>query len=259
MTDPVFCLSIAGFDPSGGAGLSADLRVFRHFGIAGLAAATAITPQNTRGVRSVHPVSGMVLREQLKLLVQDFPIAAVKTGQIPSLETAKELHRFLKNYKGVLVVDPILRPSRGNALVAEDAALFVKTRILPMATLVTPNRHETEALCGFPIRDKLEMENAAQVLVPRFGRAILLKGGHGSGLKSDDLLFDGENFHWFSAKRLNIGEVHGTGCHLSAAICAELAKGNSLPFAVRKAKRYLFRLLSERTYASELGMKLIVS
>ena len=256
---PPFCLTVAGLDPSGGAGATADLRVFRRLGAFGLAALTALTPQNTRGVKGIHPASPAALRQELDGLFEDFPVAAAKTGQIPNRELAGIVVRKLERHPLPLVVDPVMVPTRGRWLVEKDAVAYMKKRLLPLAAVITPNLPEAEWLSGVPIRSLADMERAVRALVPAQARAVVLTGGDGVTEGAYDLFFDGETLRWFKTRKRPVGDIHGTGCHYSAALCAFLAQGRPLPDAVARAKRLLTSLIDQRLIDPTGRMKVLHS
>jgi hydroxymethylpyrimidine kinase/phosphomethylpyrimidine kinase len=240
-------LTIAGFDPSGGAGVLADIKTFAAFGCYGVAAITALTAQNTLAVYEVYPQTAAVLRGQLEPLLADFELAAVKLGMLPTralIETVAELleSRALPN----VVLDPVLRSTSGHALLDEAALHTMIERLLPQVDLLTPNLPEAEKLSGLAIRDLAGMQAAAQhigALCAERRRnaplAVLLKGGHLPGAAALDLLAVGQQVEVFQAPRLATRNTHGTGCTLAAAIGAALAQGQPLVEAVARAKTYL--------------------
>jgi len=237
-------LTIAGSDPSGGAGLQADLAVFAAFGVHGTSVATALTVQDTRGVRAVAPVAADVVRAQLDAVLGDFEVRAAKTGM---LHRAEVVIAVAERLAGVaLVVDPVAAASDGTALLDPDGIDAVRRLLVPIATIVTPNLREAELLVGRPVRDTAEMRVAARALVEGGARSALVKGGH---LADDavDVLYDGREFHELTAPRVDGGAVHGTGCALSAAIAAELAAGRELADAITEAKRFVTRAIAGAT------------
>jgi hydroxymethylpyrimidine/phosphomethylpyrimidine kinase len=233
-------LTIAGSDCSAGAGLQADLKTFQHFGTYGLTAATCVVAESPRVVRSVHAVPPAVLRDQLDVLLAEFPIAAIKTGMLFSQAHIAVVAEILARFPGIpLVVDPVMIASTGDPLLEENAIDAYRDRLFPLATVITPNLDEAEALWGGRARDETAMLRAATDLHRRHGCAVLLKGGHLGGDDCADLLLGGEGSEWFRAPRLPAAASHGTGCTLSAAIAAGLAKGLPLRDAVALAKSFL--------------------
>lgn len=243
-------LTIAGSDPSGGAGIQSDLRTFLAFKVRGLSAVTAVTAQNSKRVKSVLPVPGRLLNEQLELLLEEFTIDAAKTGMTGSTENLRVLRRLLKSIPVPnLVIDTVLRSTAGKPLLDKDGAKEMKT-ILPYARIVTPNLPEAQALTGIRIAGIPDMELAAKALFEMGAQNVLVKGGH-LGEEPIDVLYDGKSFTYFKGKRIK-GDppaFHGTGCMLSAAIAAGLAKGRSVRTAVKKAKRFLEAELRQRVRA----------
>ncbi len=239
MTSPTpvpIALTIAGSDSGGGAGIQADLKTFHQFRVFGTSAVTAITAQNTLGVRAVHPVPVDVVRAQVEAVAEDLPPSAVKTGMLATAELVREVGRViedrrLENY----VLDPVMVASSGDRLLDEDAEEAVARLLLPLATLVTPNIHEAEILLGRKIPGRKEMEDAARALVELGAQAALVKGGHGEEDEVVDVLWDGKELRRWRRRRLETRNVHGTGCTLSAAAAAELARRTPLPEAVDRA------------------------
>lgn len=243
-------LTIAGSDPSGGAGIQSDLRTFSAFKVRGLSAITAVTAQNSEKVSSVLPVPWRLLKEQIETLLDEFKIDAAKTGMTGSLENIKVLKRLLKAGRlPNLVMDTVLCSTSGRALIDKDGADGLRS-ILPYAMIVTPNLPEARALTGMMIRDISGMERAAVALSGMGAKNVLIKGGHLAG-EPVDVLFDGKSFTYLEGRRLKGGRAafHGTGCILSAAIAANLAKGNGVKAAVRSAKRFLEAELRKRLRA----------
>jgi hydroxymethylpyrimidine/phosphomethylpyrimidine kinase len=242
---PPVALTIAGSDCSGGAGLQADLKTFQHFGVHGLSAVTCVVSETANIVRAVHPVPVDVVIDQASLLLESFPVAAVKTGMLFSaahvLASAALLRRIRPTY---LVVDPVMVASTGTPLLETDAIRAYTELLLPLASVATPNIPEAEALLERRITDESAMERAAIDLARRFGISILLKGGHLTGETSNDILVHQDSAHWFGSPRLAVEASHGTGCTLSAAITACLAHDYDLPSAVAAAKHYLCKTLT---------------
>nr|7R8Y_A Chain A, Phosphomethylpyrimidine Kinase [synthetic construct]7R8Y_B Chain B, Phosphomethylpyrimidine Kinase [synthetic construct] len=233
-------LTIAGSDSGGGAGIQADLKTFSALGVYGMSVITAVTAQNTLGVQGVHDIPPELVAAQIDAVFEDLRVDAVKTGMLSNAEIVEAVAEALRRY-GVrpLVVDPVMVAKSGDPLLAPDAVEALKERLFPLATIITPNLPEAEVLLGRPIRTEEEMEEAARRLLALGPKAVLLKGGHLEGEEAVDLLADGEGIHRFSAPRVQTRNTHGTGCTLSAAIAAHLARGHDLPEAVREAKAYL--------------------
>lgn len=235
-------LSIAGSDPSGGAGIQADLKAFAARGTYGMAALTALTAQNTQGVVGVHPVPPEFVRKQIEAVFDDIRVDAVKVGMIASAEIAYVIAEVLARHSDVpVVLDPVMIAKGGASLLDPSAITALTDRLLPRATLITPNLPEAAALLNGSIAtNRAEMEAQAQQLREiGGGAAVLLKGGHLGGDDSPDVLATGDGVIWLDGSRVQTANTHGTGCTLSSALAAELAKGKSLPEAARSAKAYL--------------------
>jgi hydroxymethylpyrimidine kinase/phosphomethylpyrimidine kinase len=237
-------LTIAGFDPGGGAGLQADLAVFAAFGVHGVSVASALTVQDTCGVHGVTPVEPAVVRAQLGAVLSDFDVRAAKTGMLHDAEIVTAVADRLRAEPGLrLVVDPVVAASDGSALLDDDGIDALRSLLLPIATLVTPNLREAEILVRRPVRDAAEMRVAAGALIELGARAALVKGGHLAG-DAVDVFHDGHELRELTASRIACGAVHGTGCALSAAIAAQLAAGRELTDAVGDAKRFVTRAIA---------------
>jgi len=236
---PPVALSIAGSDPSGGAGIQMDLKVFQAMGVFGASAITAITVQNSCGVREVFPVPPDVVGGQAAAVLEDMDVRALKCGMLWSADIVREVARLLERHKGLaVIIDPVIASSGGRRLLDDAGVDLLASRLLCHATLITPNIPEACILAGMPIRERGDMVEAAIRIWEMSGKrcAVLVKGGHGGTGQALDLLFDGDNVEEFRAERLKAGEVHGTGCALSAAITAGVAKGLGLSQAVQAAK-----------------------
>jgi hydroxymethylpyrimidine/phosphomethylpyrimidine kinase len=237
-------LSIAGSDPSGGAGIQADLKTFAAFDVYGAAVVTALTAQNTREVRGTHLVPGSFVTAQLAAVLDDLTVAAIKTGMLADADSVLAVTTALARLPGVpVVVDPVLVSTSGHALASAQALEALRRELLPRATVITPNLSEAEALTGAPVRTRAEMHTAARTLVALGARAALVKGGHLDG-SAYDVLCDAGTMTAFDAPRVTVSGTHGTGCTLSAAIAAGLARGDALAAAVGRAKRYVTRALA---------------
>ncbi len=239
-------LTVAGSDPSGGAGIQADLKTFHAFGVYGEAVLAALTAQNTRGVVSVHEVPPGFVVAQLEAVLDDIPPAAAKTGMLATAALVEAVAAVLaRRGPRALVVDPVMVSTTGARLLAEDAVEAIRRRLLPLAALVTPNLSEARALTGVRVRDEgSAMEAGARIL--RMGaRAVLVKGGHGTGADAVDWFVDGTGFtSVLTLPRLKTRSTHGTGCTLSAAIAAGLARGRPLYEAVVAAKEFVHRAIA---------------
>ncbi len=241
-------LTIAGSDCSAGAGIQADLKTFQHFRVHGLTAVTCVVSETAAIVRGVHPVPVEMVGDQISLLLESFPVAAVKTGMLFSAAHVRAVAGILRDYPTVrLVVDPVMIASTGVPLLEPDAIAAYADFLLPLASLVTPNLPEAEVLLGERIIGENGVESAARRLSEKFGTAILLKGGHRAGPECVDVLVNGGEVQCFAAARVPVTGSHGTGCTLSAAITAVLARGEALPRAVAMAKQYLGETL-RRSY-----------
>ncbi|HEX6135552.1 MAG TPA: bifunctional hydroxymethylpyrimidine kinase/phosphomethylpyrimidine kinase [Longimicrobiales bacterium] len=239
-------LTIAGSDSGGGAGIQADLKTFHAFGVFGTSAITAITVQNTLGVRAVHAVPLDIVTAQIAAVAEDLPPAACKTGMLATrglvraVADALRLHA-LPNY----VLDPVMVATSGDRLLDEDAADAVLRELVPLCTLVTPNLDEATILAGFAVQDTHSMRRAAQHLVEAGAGAALIKGGHLAGETVVDVLFDGRTTRELCRPRLATRSTHGTGCTLSAAIAALLARGLPLDTAVEHALDFVHRAIAQ--------------
>ncbi|HKC80928.1 MAG TPA: bifunctional hydroxymethylpyrimidine kinase/phosphomethylpyrimidine kinase [Gemmatimonadaceae bacterium] len=239
-------LTIAGSDSGGGAGIQADLKTFQRFGVFGTSAITAITAQNTKGVTRWEAVSADLVRAQIDSVAEDLPPAAFKTGMLANAAVASSVagairENSLRNY----VLDPVMVATSGDVLFEPDAIEVIRRELIPEAFLVTPNLHEAAILVGDTIEDEDAMARAAETIVNEMGaKAVLIKGGHlASADRVVDVLYDG-NVRAFRSQRLDARNTHGTGCTLSAAITAHLAKGESLHAAVRRAIDYVHNAIA---------------
>jgi len=234
-------LSIAGSDPSGGAGIAADLKTFAALSCNGMAVITALTAQNSHGVKSMHVPPADFAAAQIDAIFEDIEVAAVKVGMLGSGAVTLAVAERLAFYKPRLIVlDPVLAATSGGALSADGTSEAMIRHLFPLATVITPNISEAARLSGETIApDREGMRRAAMLLHARGAKALLIKGGHLEGATSDDLFFDGMSYRLFSAPRIKTPNTHGTGCTLSSAIAAYLAKGCALPQAIGAAKTYL--------------------
>ncbi|WP_037073983.1 bifunctional hydroxymethylpyrimidine kinase/phosphomethylpyrimidine kinase [Rhizobium sp. PDO1-076] len=234
-------LSIAGSDPSGGAGIQADLKTFSARGCYGMAAITALTAQNTQGVSAVQAVDPEFVAEQIRMIFADVRVDAVKIGMIANAGIARAVAGALRPHSTIpIVLDPVMIAKGGAALLEPEAVAVLRDQLLPLATVLTPNLPEAAALLDEPEALSREiMESQAARLIMQGPGAVLLKGGHLTATESPDILVSGERFHWFEAPRIVTKNTHGTGCALSSAIAAELAKGLAIVDAVATAKDWL--------------------
>jgi hydroxymethylpyrimidine kinase/phosphomethylpyrimidine kinase len=237
-------LSIAGSDSGGGAGIQADVKTFHAFGVFGTTAITAITAQNTLGVTGVHAVPAAMVRAQIEAVARDLHPAACKTGMLATRVLVETVaNAIAAENLGNLVVDPVMMATSGDRLLDRDAESAIVERLLPLATLITPNIDEAGLLVGFTIEDEVAMERAARVLVDAGARAVLLKGGHLAGETVTDVFFNGREVKRWRRRRIHTRSTHGTGCTLSAAVAAGLALAQPLVDAVEQALDYVQRAL----------------
>ena len=270
-------LTIAGSDCSGGAGIQADIKAMTMNGVYAMSAITALTAQNTTGVSAIMNVTPEFFRKQMEAIFEDIRPDAVKIGMVSSAELIKEIATQLKRYKAEnIVLDPVMVATSGARLIDEDAVKTLEEELIPLAVLITPNIPEAEILSGMEIENKTDMDAAAEIIGKKFGCRVLLKGGHIVS-DADDLLYDSGalgnagaaeglrnareastaeghgnagKLKWFMGTRIDNPNTHGTGCTLSSAIAAGLAKGYSVEEAVGMAKEYLTGALE---YGLDLG------
>jgi hydroxymethylpyrimidine/phosphomethylpyrimidine kinase len=261
----ISALSIAGSDPTGGAGLQSDLQVFRSLGLHGAGVVTALTIQDSSKVHQVLPAFPSVVLDQLRVLLRDFQPAAVKIGMLASDDVARNVALGLADLRRTVpvVVDPVLHSSDGAQLLERRAWGTLK-ELFNGATLVTPNLPEAEALCELDVSSRSGTESAARMLIEELGaRAALVKGGHREGTADDLLALRGPGdagsleLHWLERERIEVGPVHGTGCALSSAIAARLALGDSILEAVRAGRAFVARAL-RRSAAPGRGTRFLV-
>jgi hydroxymethylpyrimidine/phosphomethylpyrimidine kinase len=243
LPNPVCCLTIAGSDSGGGAGIQADLKTFAALGVHGTSAITALTAQNTQGVAAVHPVPAKHLAAEIDAVFGDFNIVAVKTGMLGDARTVRCVARELERRKPRwLVVDPVMIATSGARLLDKDAVKVLVEDLIPLADVLTPNLPEAEALAGVSIRTASDGERAATAMLGFGAKAVLLKGGHGRGREVVDRWFDARGGFEIRNRKLPF-DAHGTGCTLSAALAAELAKGRAPHTAARRAIAFVQRAL----------------
>jgi hydroxymethylpyrimidine/phosphomethylpyrimidine kinase len=231
-------LTIAGSDPSGGAGIQADLKTFHQFGVYGEAVITLLTVQNTRSVSRVEIMPADLVVAQFRAVVADIPPNAAKTGALGSVDIIEAVAAEAAGWSFPLVVDPVMISKHGAPLIGTDAVAAVRRRLIPQAALLTPNLHEAAALTNLRVETVEQMREVARALHGMGARAVLVKGGHLEG-DAVDLLYTGADFEELRAPRIATPHTHGTGCTYAAAIAAQLAKGVSLSEAVRTAKRFI--------------------
>jgi hydroxymethylpyrimidine/phosphomethylpyrimidine kinase len=238
---PPVILTIAGSDNSGGAGIQADLKTFTRLNTYGTTAITCVVAEHPGKVASITPVPPRRVREQIELVFEAFPVAAIKTGMLYSDGIIREVASFLRGLRRMppLVVDPVMVATSGALLLKPEATRRLRNELLPLATLATPNLDEASLLFGHKIRNVQEAHAAAAACAERWGCSFLVKGGHLNTRILTDVLHHDGKIHIFSAPRVPGVKTHGTGCTFSAAIAAHLGKGTPLPAAVGRAKRYL--------------------
>jgi len=233
-------LTIAGFDPSGGAGVLADIKTFAAFGCYGLAAVTSLTFQNTQQVLGALNQNAETARQQIAPLFDDFDISAIKTGMLPTAEIIREVAGIMRaNAVPVVVVDPALKSTSGFDLVDDLAVDALTSDLFPLASLVTPNIAEAQRISGADIKDQLQMERAAETILKMGAGAVLITGGDANSGLSTDLLRDAQGTTVFSTGRVRSKHTHGTGCTLASALACLLARGRSLRESVPIAKQYV--------------------
>jgi hydroxymethylpyrimidine/phosphomethylpyrimidine kinase len=232
-------LTIAGSDSGAGAGIQADLKTFAAFGVYGTSAITAITAQNTVRVTRVLALDPALVGAQIDAIIDDIGAHALKTGMLANAAIIDLVAQKIRQHRlNNLVVDPVMVATSGDLLIKKNAVAALRLRLVPLATVVTPNLPEAEELTGRPLRAWKDIEEAARRIVDMGARSVVIKGGHRQG-PAVDLFFDGKKFQALNAPRIRTKNIHGTGCTFSAAIAAELAKGESLDGAVRSAKKYI--------------------
>lgn len=238
-------LTIAGSDSSGGAGIQADIKTMTVNGVYAMSAITALTAQNTLGVRSIMEVTPEFLAQQIDAVFEDIRPDAVKIGMLSSAELIRVIAERLSYYKAEnVIVDTVMVATSGARLINEDAIDVLKGELLPLSTLVTPNIPEAEVLSGMKIQNKEDMLSAAKIISEKYRCSVLLKGGH-SVSNADDLLYANDEAVWFNGKRIDNPNTHGTGCTLSSAIASNLAKGFSLAESVQRAKEFISGALAD--------------
>jgi hydroxymethylpyrimidine/phosphomethylpyrimidine kinase len=237
---PPVVMTIAGFDPSGGAGILADIKAISAMGGFGVAAISSLTFQNTLGVFGATYQTGETIRRQIEPLLEDFHISAVKTGMLPTAEVIEEIAAIISNRRlAPLVVDPVVRSTSGFDLIDDRALAVLVEKLFPLATVVTPNAAEAERLTGIRITNLETMQQAAAAIRSMGAHAVLVKGGDLLAETATDLLLNDDGARLFAAERVASSSTHGTGCTLAAAMATLLARGHSLAEAIEQAKRYI--------------------
>jgi hydroxymethylpyrimidine/phosphomethylpyrimidine kinase len=244
-TSPI-ALTVAGSDPSGGAGIQADLKTFSALGVYGATVITALTAQNTRGVSGVFAIPADFIAAQFRSVVSDLNVSAIKTGMLGDATTVETVASLLSEVSDVpVVVDPVMVATSGDVLLAPEAIDVVRRALIARAALITPNVPEAAKLLDKPLAEtEADMQAQAEALMKLGCRAVLLKGGHASGLEAVDIFFDGTMRHVLRRPRVDTPNTHGTGCTLSAAIAAYLAQGRSMQASVDAAKLFVWNALA---------------
>ncbi|MFB8077604.1 bifunctional hydroxymethylpyrimidine kinase/phosphomethylpyrimidine kinase [Streptomyces sp. NPDC056013] len=237
---PPLVLTVAGSDSGGGAGIQADLKAMLALGVHGMSVLTAVTAQNSRGVQGVWELPAEAVRAQYRSVVDDIGVQAVKTGMLATAPLVETVAELLSDTGAPVVVDPVGVSKHGDPLLAASALDAVRTKLLPRATVATPNLDEVTQLIGVHVVYESDMRIAAEGILSYGPEWVLIKGGHlPTGREAVDLLTDGTEEHWLRAPRLDNRHTHGTGCTLASAIASGLAKGLAVPEAVREAKEYV--------------------
>jgi hydroxymethylpyrimidine/phosphomethylpyrimidine kinase len=232
-------MTIAGSDSGGGAGIQADLKTFQALGVYGASTLTAITAQNTIGVTAVHEIPTEVIAAQIDAVASDIGVDAAKTGMLSSADIIATVAERVRHWRlERLVVDPVMVAKSGDRLLREDAVAALVSQLLPLALVLTPNVPEAEVLVGHSLQTEEDLRHAAREILAMGARTVLMKGGHRQG-DANDIFFDGHEFLELRSERFDTPNTHGTGCTLSAAIAAGLARGASPRDAVAEAKRYV--------------------
>lgn len=238
-------LTIAGSDSSGGAGIQADLKTMAAHGVYGMSAITALTAQNTLGVKSIFESTPEFLADQLDCVFTDIFPDAVKIGMVANTDLIRVIAAKLKEYQAKnIVVDPVMVATSGSALMENSASQALKEVLIPLANIITPNLSEAQALSGIAINSAADMVKAAAGIASFYDGYILVKGGHSKD-NADDLLYYDRNLYWIRGKRIDNENTHGTGCTLSSAIACELAAGKDMVTAVEEGKKYINMALSQ--------------
>ncbi|HEM3638042.1 TPA: bifunctional hydroxymethylpyrimidine kinase/phosphomethylpyrimidine kinase [Streptococcus suis] len=251
MTSLHVALSIAGTDPTGGAGIMADLKSFQARSVYGMAVVTSVVAQNTKGVQLIRHLDQEILEEQLKSVSQDIVPDAIKTGMLAQVETIELVASYLAEQKCPYVLDPVMVATSGDRLIEENAIQALKTKLLPLATIITPNLPEAEVLVGRTLKSENDIMNAGRWIRKELGvKNVVIKGGHLANVASDYLFLEDGEVRIISAARIATNHTHGTGCTYAAVITAELAKGRTVAQAVETAKRFITEAIQT---APELG------
>lgn len=241
----MIALTIAGSDSGGGAGIQADLKTFQELGVFGTTAITALTAQNTLGVHDILDITPAFLKQQLEAVLGDFNVAAIKTGMLFSAELIEVVVKTMGKYKNIpLVVDPVMIAKGGASLLQDPAVEALRTKLLPLTTICTPNIPEAEVLTGIIIHDEKDIEKAAKKLLAMGVKYVVMKGGHLNGEFSTDTVYWNDGYFTMSTPRVDTKNTHGTGCTFSAAIAAHLAKGLPIENAIIESKKFIHLAIS---------------
>ncbi|MQF85378.1 MAG: bifunctional hydroxymethylpyrimidine kinase/phosphomethylpyrimidine kinase [SAR202 cluster bacterium] len=241
------CMTIAGSDSGGGAGIQADLKTFASLNCYGVSAITSVTAQNTLGVNDIHVIPNSVLKNQIDSINNDIGFNSVKTGMLPEESSVISVANSLKKNSNLrLVIDPVIVATSGDVLISSKAIEALKKKLFPLASIITPNLSEAEELTKMKITDKDDVYEACKILKEYGPKSVVIKGGHFFNSDvSEDVFYDGKNFQSFSVKRIDTTSTHGTGCTFSAAITAFLAKGEKLENSVNNAKTYVTNAINK--------------
>lgn len=240
----MIALTIAGSDSGGGAGIQADIKTFQELGVFGTTAITALTAQNTLGVHGIFDVTPKFLKQQIEAVLADFDVKAIKTGMLFSAELIEVVAESMEGQEIPLVVDPVMIAKGGESLLQEKAVTALKTKLLPLTTICTPNIPEAEVLTGMTISNSTDIEQAAKEIVAMGVQYVVMKGGHLHGEYSSDIVYWNEGSFSVKTPRVETKDTHGTGCTFSAAITANLAKGLSIEEAIIEAKKFIHLAIS---------------
>lgn len=232
-------LTVAGSDSGGGAGIQADLKTFAALGVHGMSAITSVTAQNTKTVTMIHDIPVEMIREQIRVVVEDIGVDAVKTGMLHTMEIISAVADELRKIDAPIVVDPVMVAKSGARLLNTDAVNTLIEELAPLATVITPNAREAEVLAGFKIRNLDDQEKAAESIASLGPKAVVVKGGHIEGDEVVDVLYYRGEFNFFKGSRITSKNTHGTGCTFASAIAAQLAKGYSIIDAVKTAREFV--------------------
>ncbi len=239
-------LTIAGSDSGGGAGIQADLKTFAAFNVYGMSAITSVTAQNTVGVTAIYDITPEIVGRQIEAIMEDIGVNAAKTGMLSNSNIIETVADKIKEYHlEKLVTDPVMVAKSGSPLLEEEAKTTLIRKLLPLVYIVTPNIFEAEIISGISIRSIKDAEKAATLIYEKGPKNVLVKGGHLFTKKAIDILFDGSEYHYYESERIDTKNTHGTGCTLSAAITAGLAKGLDVRQAIEIAKDYINRAIRE--------------